>query len=53
MVENGVLLEFALEAQKDGAVGDVIKARAISTEKIRNKKVYDVEVLEEGKGRLL
>ena len=53
VVENGVLLEFALEAQKDGAVGDVIKARAISTEKIRNKKVYDVEVLEEGKGRLL
>ena len=53
VIENGVLLEFTLEAQKDGAVGDIIKARAINTEKIRNKKVYDVEVLEEGRGRLL
>ena len=53
VIENGVLLEFTLEAQKDGAVGDIIKARAMNTEKISNKKVYDVEVLEEGRGRLL
>lgn len=46
--ENGVLLEFILEAQKDGAIGDVIKARAI-----QGKKTYEVEVIEAGRGRLL
>ncbi|TLD86810.1 flagellar basal body P-ring formation protein FlgA [Helicobacter sp. MIT 05-5294] len=46
--EEGVLLEFVLEAQKDGAVGDVIKARAL-----QGKKTYAVEILESGRGRLL
>lgn len=46
--EEGVLLEFVLEAQKDGAVGDTIKARAL-----QGKKTYEVEILEAGKGRLL
>lgn len=48
VVENGVLLEFTLEAQKDAAVGDVIKARVIN-----GKKTYEVEIIEEGKGKLL
>ncbi|WP_299545979.1 flagella basal body P-ring formation protein FlgA [uncultured Helicobacter sp.] len=48
VVENGVLLEFVLEAQKDAAIGDVIKARVIN-----GKKTYEVEIIEEGKGRLL
>ncbi|MBX7490537.1 flagella basal body P-ring formation protein FlgA [Helicobacter turcicus] len=48
VVENGVLLEFVLEAQKDAAVGDVIKARVID-----GKKTYKVEIIEEGKGKLL
>lgn len=46
--EGGVLLEFILEAQKDGAIGDVIKARAL-----QGKKIYEVEIIEAGKGRLL
>lgn len=46
--EEGVLLEFVLEAQKDGAVGDIIKARALE-----GKKTYEVEIIEAGRGRLL
>ncbi len=46
--EEGILLEFILEAQKDGAIGDVIKARAL-----QGKKVYEVEIIEAGRGRLL
>ncbi len=48
VMEDNVLLEFTLEAQKDAAIGDVIKARVID-----GKKVYDVEIIEEGRGRLL
>ncbi|TLD84487.1 flagellar basal body P-ring formation protein FlgA [Helicobacter sp. MIT 11-5569] len=48
VVEDGVLLEFTLEAQKDGAVGDKIKARVID-----GKKTYEVEILEEGRAKLL
>ncbi|WP_300899906.1 flagellar basal body P-ring formation chaperone FlgA [Helicobacter rodentium] len=48
VMEEGVLLEFILEAQKDGAVGDIIKARAL-----QGKKTYEVEIIGEGRGRLL
>lgn len=48
VVENGVVLEFTLEAQKDAAVGDKIKARIID-----GKQTYEVEILQEGRARLL
>ncbi|WP_297812538.1 flagellar basal body P-ring formation chaperone FlgA [uncultured Helicobacter sp.] len=48
VTEEGILLEFILEAQKDGAIGDVIKARAL-----QGKKTYEVEIIEAGRGRLL
>lgn len=46
--ENGVLLEFVLEAQKNAAIGDVIKAKAL-----QGKKTYEVEIIGEGRGKLL
>lgn len=48
VLEDGVSLEFVLEAQKDAAVGDIIKARVIN-----GKKTYEVEIIEEGRGKLL
>ncbi|MDE5592084.1 MAG: flagellar basal body P-ring formation chaperone FlgA [Helicobacter sp.] len=46
--EEGVTLEFILEAQKDAGIGDVIKARAVE-----GKKIYQVEILGMGRGKLL
>ncbi|CAM2860826.1 flagellar basal body P-ring formation chaperone FlgA [Helicobacter burdigaliensis] len=46
--ENGVLLEFVLEAQKNAAIGDVIKAKAL-----QGKKTYEVEIIGKGRGKLL
>lgn len=44
--ENGVLLEFLLEAQKNAAIGDVIKAKV-------DKKTYQIRIISEGRGELI
>ncbi|MDE5602383.1 MAG: flagellar basal body P-ring formation chaperone FlgA [Helicobacter sp.] len=46
--EEGVVLEFILEAQKSGGVGDVIKARDLES-----KKTYEVKIQGKGRGELL
>ncbi|MDY3114176.1 MAG: flagellar basal body P-ring formation chaperone FlgA [Helicobacter sp.] len=46
--ESGVSLEFVLIAQKDAAVGDVIEAKELNS-----KKIHKVEILSEGRGKLL
>lgn len=46
--EEGVILEFPLEALKNGAIGDVIKAKAL-----QGKKTYEVEIIDKGLGKLL
>ncbi len=46
--EGGVVLEFFLEAQKDGGIGDVIKAKDLG-----NKKAYEVKIQSKGRGELL
>lgn len=46
--EEGVVLEFFLEAQKDGGIGDVIKAKDLE-----NKKAYEVRIQSKGRGELL
>lgn len=48
VLENGVLLEFILEAQKDAAIGDVITGRALE-----GKKTYAIEITQDGRGKLL
>lgn len=45
--EEGVVLEFVLEALKNGAIGDVIRAKALE-----GKKIYQVKVIDEGRGIL-
>ncbi|EES89891.1 flagellar basal body P-ring formation chaperone FlgA [Helicobacter canadensis] len=45
--EEGVVLEFVLEALKNGAIGDVIRAKALE-----GKKTYQVKVIDEGRGIL-
>ncbi len=45
--EKGVVLEFVLEALKNGAIGDVIKAKALE-----GKKTYEVKIVDEGRGVL-
>lgn len=45
--EGGVLLEFVLEALKNGAIGDVIRAKALE-----GKKTYEVKIVDEGRGVL-
>lgn len=45
--EEGVILEFILEALKNAAIGDVIKAKALE-----GKKTYEVKIIDEGRGEL-
>ena len=45
--EEGVILEFILEALKNAAIGDVIKAKALE-----GKKTYEVKIIDEGRGGL-
>ena len=45
--EEGVILEFILEALKNAAIGDVIKAKALG-----GKKTYEVKIIDEGRGEL-
>ena len=45
--EKGVLLEFVLEALKNGAIGDVIRAKALE-----GKQTYQVKVIDERRGIL-
>ncbi|WP_104722204.1 flagellar basal body P-ring formation chaperone FlgA [Helicobacter mesocricetorum] len=46
--EGGVVLEFILESQKNGGIGDVIKAKDLES-----KKIYEVKIQSKGRGELL